>query len=70
MSSPIHFGTGGWRAVIARDFTFANIVRVARAPASPLPTARTHQALSTGQVSGGAGKLAASTPVLEGVPDR
>lgn len=32
--SPIRFGTDGWRAVIARDFTFANVARVARATAA------------------------------------
>jgi len=42
----IHFGTDGWRAVIAEDFTFANVERVARAAAdywdaNPVPgTAR------------------------------
>ena len=29
----IKFGTDGWRAVIAEDFTFANVARVAQAPA-------------------------------------
>ena len=29
----IHFGTDGWRAVIAEDFTFANVARVAQATA-------------------------------------
>lgn len=29
----IHFGTDGWRAVIAEDFTFANVERVAQATA-------------------------------------
>ncbi|MBA3442361.1 MAG: phosphoglucomutase/phosphomannomutase family protein [Pyrinomonadaceae bacterium] len=28
--TPIRFGTDGWRAVIARDFTFENLERVAR----------------------------------------
>jgi len=27
----IQFGTDGWRAVIAEDFTFANVERVAQA---------------------------------------
>jgi phosphomannomutase len=27
----IKFGTDGWRAVIAREFTFANVERVAQA---------------------------------------
>ncbi len=30
-SAPIKFGTDGWRAVIAREFTFANLERVAQA---------------------------------------
>ena len=29
----IKFGTDGWRAVIAEDFTFANVARVAQAAA-------------------------------------
>jgi len=31
--TPIHFGTDGWRAVIADGFTFANVERVAQAAA-------------------------------------
>jgi phosphomannomutase / phosphoglucomutase len=31
--TPITFGTDGWRAVIAEDYTFANLERVARATA-------------------------------------
>ena len=31
--SAIKFGTDGWRAVIAEDFTFANVDRVAQATA-------------------------------------
>ena len=31
--SPIRFGTDGWRAIIAEDFTFANVARVAQATA-------------------------------------
>jgi phosphomannomutase len=31
--TPIKFGTDGWRAVIAEDFTFANLERVAQATA-------------------------------------
>jgi phosphomannomutase len=34
--SPIRFGTDGWRAVIAQDFTFANVERVAQAYADYL----------------------------------
>jgi phosphomannomutase len=33
MTTPIKFGTDGWRAVIAEDFTFANLERVAQAAA-------------------------------------
>ncbi|MBI4428298.1 MAG: phosphoglucomutase/phosphomannomutase family protein [Ignavibacteriales bacterium] len=33
MSSPIKFGTDGWRGVIADDFTFENVARVALATA-------------------------------------
>src|SRR5512132_4052760 len=29
--APIKFGTDGWRAVIAREYTFANVERVAQA---------------------------------------
>src|SRR4030095_1913991 len=29
--TPIKFGTDGWRAIIAREFTFANVERVAQA---------------------------------------
>ena len=31
--SQIKFGTDGWRAVIAEDFTFANVDRVTQATA-------------------------------------
>ena len=34
MLEPIKFGTDGWRGVIADDFTFANVRRVARAIAA------------------------------------
>ena len=34
MAAPIKFGTDGWRAIIADDFTFANVRRVAGAIAS------------------------------------
>ena len=31
MSDVISFGTDGWRAIIAEDFTFANVEKVAYA---------------------------------------
>ena len=33
MAAKIKFGTDGWRAVIAEDFTFENVSRVAQATA-------------------------------------
>jgi len=42
--TPIRFGTDGWRAIIAQDFTFANVERVAQAYASYL----SDQATTTG----------------------
>ena len=42
----IKFGTDGWRAVIAEDFTFANVARVSQAAAdywSANPVAGTEQ---------------------------
>jgi len=40
VSSKIRFGTDGWRGVIARDFTFANVARVGVALASFLKDPR------------------------------
>ncbi|MBI5394607.1 MAG: phosphoglucomutase/phosphomannomutase family protein, partial [Verrucomicrobia bacterium] len=34
VADPIQFGTDGWRAVVAEDFTFANVRRVAQAVAA------------------------------------
>lgn len=53
--APIRFGTDGWRAIIAREFTFANLERVAQAYADYLR--KTEEALllrqpvAVGQVS-------------------
>ena len=38
--APIKFGTDGWRAIIAREFTFANLERVAQAYADYLATGK------------------------------
>ncbi len=49
--SKIKFGTDGWRAVIAEDFTFANIEQVAQAAANywkAHPVAGTEQAVVVG----------------------
>ena len=37
MLTPIRFGTDGWRAIIADEFTFANLDRVAQATADGAP---------------------------------
>jgi len=42
---PIHFGTDGWRGVIADDFTFANVERVAQALARALIAEGKHSIL-------------------------
>ena len=39
---PIHFGTAGWRAVIAQDFTFQNVRIVAQAIADQLKSEKLH----------------------------
>ncbi len=31
--NPVHFGTDGWRAIIAEDFTFENVRACAQAVA-------------------------------------
>ena len=49
--SQIKFGTDGWRAVIAEDFTFANVARVAQATAdfwSANPVAGTERKVVVG----------------------
>jgi phosphomannomutase len=54
--TPIRFGTDGWRAVIAEDFTFANLERVAQAYADYLQqTAR--EANSSGDAEGATSPL-------------
>ena len=47
----IKFGTDGWRAVIAEDFTFANVERVTQAAADywkATPVAGTEQKIILG----------------------
>jgi phosphomannomutase len=51
MSSAIKFGTDGWRAIIAEDFTFDNVMRVAQAAAdywNSLPVAGTYKRVIVG----------------------
>jgi len=56
--APIKFGTDGWRAVIAADYTFANVERVAQAYADYLKATIEHkekslveQLVQVGQIS-------------------
>ena len=71
----IHFGTDGWRAVIAEDFTFENVRRVARAIARYLLA---HEDYSKGLIvgydcrflSGRFARAAAEEIAASGVPVR
>jgi phosphomannomutase len=53
--APIKFGTDGWRAVIAADYTFANVERVAQAYADYLKSSKANslinQLVAVGQIS-------------------
>ena len=53
--APIKFGTDGWRAIIAREFTFPNLERVAQAYADYLTKteeeSRLNQLVTVGQLS-------------------
>jgi phosphomannomutase len=53
--APIKFGTDGWRAVIAADYTFANVERVAQAYAdyltSTIEKSLREQLVDVGQLS-------------------
>lgn len=63
----IKFGTDGWRAVIARDYTFANLERVAQAYADYLNSSKTEsltkQLVGVGQIS----KEEAQSPMFRSV---
>ncbi|HAZ08868.1 MAG TPA: phosphoglucosamine mutase [Elusimicrobia bacterium] len=49
---PIKFGTDGWRGVIARDFTFQNVRRVAQAVADYVKDEQTKNARKKSPISG------------------
>ena len=72
MSSPtnIKFGTDGWRALIARDYTFENVERVAQAYADYLHAeskqSLTQQLVDTGQVSKQEADSGLFSKVIEG----
>ncbi|MCM3874298.1 MAG: phosphoglucomutase/phosphomannomutase family protein [Pyrinomonadaceae bacterium] len=66
--APIKFGTDGWRALIAREFTFANVERVAQAYADYLAATGNaslllDQLVAVGQIS----RDEAETKMFQGV---
>src|SRR5262249_29988963 len=48
MNSPIHFGTSGWRAVIADEFTSANVERAVHGIATYVLSTSEHPSLLVG----------------------
>jgi phosphomannomutase len=72
---PIHFGTDGWRAVIAEDFTFENVRWAARAVAQYLVE---HEDIRKGVIAGydcrflsdGFARVAAEELAASGIPVR
>jgi phosphomannomutase len=60
--SPIRFGTDGWRAVIAQDYTFANVERVAQAYA--LHVLREREAAQTTKPREPQAKAATGAPLV------
>ncbi|MCM3900195.1 MAG: phosphoglucomutase/phosphomannomutase family protein [Pyrinomonadaceae bacterium] len=65
--APIKFGTDGWRAIIAREFTFANLERVAQAYADYLTTTKEESLLSQLVAVGQVSRDEAETPMFRGV---
>lgn len=59
----IKFGTDGWRAIIAKEFTFENVARVAEATANWLLTQKKNPSVIVGHDSRFGGKLFAETVV-------
>jgi len=58
---PIKFGTDGWRAVIAREFTVENVARIATATAKWLLASKNNKSVVIGYDTRFAGKLFAET---------
>jgi len=65
--APIKFGTDGWRAIIAREFTYANLERVAQAYADYLATAKDESLLSQLDAVGQVSRDEAQSPMFRGV---
>jgi phosphomannomutase len=61
MISPIKFGTDGWRAIIAEEFTVDNVARVSAATAMWLKTNFEHPSVVIGHDCRFAGKLFSET---------
>jgi phosphomannomutase len=68
--APIKFGTDGWRAIIARDFTFANVERVAQAYADYLATTKKESLLSQLVAVGQVSREEAETQLFRGVVNK
>jgi phosphomannomutase len=68
--APIKFGTDGWRAIIAADYTFANVERVAQAYAGYLKSSKSdsllNQLVDVGQIS----KAEAEEPMFRNVVEK
>ena len=61
--SEIKFGTDGWRAIIAKDFTVENVERVAEATAKWLKSKHANPTVTVGHDCRFAGELFAETVV-------
>ncbi len=73
MAQPIKFGTDGWRAIIADDFTFDNVRRVTAAIASyvnkhEIPAHGVIVGYDTRFASGRAARIAAEVLASNGIP--
>src|SRR5438132_8983119 len=74
--SMIHFGTSGWRAVIAEEFTFENVRKVVHAIATHLRNTSSSPAVSgggsimMGPRQGHSGATMTGAPVIVGYDTR
>ncbi|HXH17503.1 MAG TPA: phosphoglucomutase/phosphomannomutase family protein [Chitinophagales bacterium] len=62
--TPIKFGTDGWRAIIAKDFTVDNVTRVAEATAKWMKERNMHPSVVVGHDCRFGGELFAETVAL------
>ncbi|CAN5745584.1 phosphoglucomutase/phosphomannomutase family protein [soil metagenome] len=63
----IKFGTDGWRAIIAREFTFVNLERVAQAYADFLATTKEESLLGQLVTAGQMSRAESESPLFRGV---